>query len=233
MVSRSRMPPPSSIGTCSPTAATISRMTFSFLGRPAMAPLRSTMCSRRAPCSIQWRAIFTGSSEKTVADSIFPCCSRTQRPSFKSIAGMISKWKERRLRCPVRRSGTPANEVGEQLQACGLAFFRVELYGENIIAGHRAGKGHPVDARASGDGGVRGGRKVAVDEVKAASIADPRPKGMRLLLDHLVPAHVRNLEPRERESGDAPRKDAESGCITLVAVLEKHLQTDADAEKRL
>jgi hypothetical protein len=68
----------------------MSRITFSFLGRPAIAPLRSTMCRRLAPCAAQCFAIATGSSEKTVAVLMSPCFRRTQRPSFKSIAGMMS-----------------------------------------------------------------------------------------------------------------------------------------------
>ena len=37
------MPPPISIGTCSPIALMMARITFSFFGRPATAPFKSTM----------------------------------------------------------------------------------------------------------------------------------------------------------------------------------------------
>ena len=84
------MPPPIWIGVFSPTALIISRITFSFFGLPATAPFRSTMCRRRAPSADQCLAIATGSSENTVAESMRPCCKRTQWPSFRSIAGMIS-----------------------------------------------------------------------------------------------------------------------------------------------
>ena len=84
------MPPPSWICSCWPTAAITSRITFSFFGRPATAPFRSTMCRRFAPCAAQCLAIATGSSEKTVAEFMSPCFRRTQRPSFRSIAGMMS-----------------------------------------------------------------------------------------------------------------------------------------------
>ena len=50
----------------------------SFFGLPAKAPLRSTRCSRRAPCAIQCCAMAAGSSEKTVASSMAPCLRRTQ-----------------------------------------------------------------------------------------------------------------------------------------------------------
>src|SRR5581483_12426798 len=223
------MPPPSSIGSGSPTALMMSRITFSFLGRPAIAPFRSTMCRRFAPCASQCFAIATGSSENTVAESIRPCCSRTQRPSFKSIAGMIST--------DGGKSGTPAHEVGEKLQAGGLAFFRVELDGKNVIAGHRAGKGHPVDAGAGGERAIRGRGKVAVHEIEPAAVADSGPQRMRLLLDHLVPSHVRDLEAahlgRSGEARHAPRQHAEPRGVAFLRPLEEHLQADADAEEGL
>jgi hypothetical protein len=83
------MPPPSCTGISSPTTAVISRIASSFFGTPATAPLRSTRCSRLAPCSSQCWAIAAGSSENTVAVCISPCFRRTQLPSLMSIAGMI------------------------------------------------------------------------------------------------------------------------------------------------
>src|ERR687895_829095 len=182
MASRSRMPPPSWIATAAPTAATMSRITFSFFGRPAMAPLRSTMCSRLAPCAVQCRAIATGSSENTVAVLMSPCFRRTQRPSFRSIAGITST------------SGTPPHEVGEKLQAGGLAFFGVELDGKNIIPGDGTGKGLAIDARSCRGRRIARRGIVTVHEVEPGAIGDAVPKRMRLDLEHLVPAHVRNLE---------------------------------------
>src|SRR6185436_3631030 len=191
MVSRSRMPPPSWICSCWPTAATISRITFSFFGRPATAPFRSTTCRRFAPSAAQCLAIATGSSEKTVAVLMSPCFRRTQRPSFRSIAGMMStKCSEDALS---KRSGVPAQEVGEKSQAGGLAFFRVELDGENIILSHCAGKGRSVDAGRGGQRPVAGRGIVAVHEVEAAAIGDALPERVRLVLDHLVPPHVGDL----------------------------------------
>src|SRR6185369_4494046 len=61
---------PIEIGVASPTARMTSRMIFSFFGRPAIAPFKSTMCRRRAPSPDQCFAIATGSSENTVAVSM-------------------------------------------------------------------------------------------------------------------------------------------------------------------
>src|SRR5512138_2622057 len=171
------MPPPSWIGTCSPTAAITSRITFSFFGRPAIAPLRSTMCSRFAPCAAQCLAIATGSSEKTVAVLMSPCFRRTQRPSFRSIAGMMSTGVlETHL---WNGSGSPVHEVGEESQAGGLAFFRMELDGKNIIPGHRAGKGRSVDT--GGDDQRRVGRRriIAVHEIEARAVRNALPERVR------------------------------------------------------
>ncbi len=61
-----------------------------FTGRPVKAPLRSTMCSRRAPASTQRSATAKGSSEKTVSSSLRPWRRRTHLPSLRSMAGMTS-----------------------------------------------------------------------------------------------------------------------------------------------
>src|SRR5256885_12493553 len=149
----------------------MSRITFSFFGRPAMAPFRSTMWRRRAPSAAQCLAIATGSSENTVAVLMSPCFRRTQRPSFRSIAGMMSTavLDAFQGRC---NSGTPAHEVGEELQAGGLAFLGVELNGKNIIPGHGAGKGHAVQASRRREHAFGGRRIVAVHGIEAAPVAD-------------------------------------------------------------
>src|SRR6185503_2447366 len=168
------MPPPSWIATLSPTAAIMSRITFSFFGRPAMAPLRSTMCRRFAPCAAQCFAIATGSSEKTVALLMSPCFRRTQCPSFRSIAGMMSTGLGTTV-----ESGTPPHDVGEELQAGGLAFFGVELDGKNIIPGNGAGKGPAIDRAPRGQRCVARCRVVAVHEVEPAAVGDIRPQRVR------------------------------------------------------
>src|SRR5512134_428422 len=208
------MPPPSWIGTLSPTAAIISRITLSFLGRPAMAPFRSTTCRRRAPCAAQCFAIATGSSENTVAVFMSPCFRRTQRPSFRSIAGITST------------SGTPAHEVGEELQAGGLAFFRVELDRENVIPGDRAGKGRAVHASSRHHPGVAGRGIVAVHEIEAARIGDALPQGMRLCLEDFVPSHVRNLQSLDAEARHLAGQERKAGRGPFLGALEEHLQAE-------
>src|SRR5207253_9558125 len=60
------------------------------------------------------RAISTGLSENTVAVFISPCFRRTQRPSFRSIAGMMSTAvlvgkNQGRQRTKLERSCRPAD----------------------------------------------------------------------------------------------------------------------------
>src|SRR4029079_13765047 len=109
-----------------------------------------------------------------------PCLRRTQRPSFKSIAGMMSTGpgaaREDRSK---KESGTPPHEVGKELQAGGLAFFGVELDGKNIIPGHRAGKGPPVHRGAGGERWIARRGIVAVHEVEPAPHRETRAHTVR------------------------------------------------------
>jgi len=82
-----RNPPPTSTGM--PIARTMRSITAVCRGSPWNAPSRSTTCNCSAPCSRQASACATGSSAYTVTSSALPCRSRTQRPSFKSIAGRM------------------------------------------------------------------------------------------------------------------------------------------------
>ena len=68
-------------------------MAARFCGLPAKAPFKSTKCRRRAPCASQCAAMSAGLSLKVVTWSMSPCFRRTQCPSFKSMAGMISMVK--------------------------------------------------------------------------------------------------------------------------------------------
>ena len=103
IVAMSRMPPPSWQGTC--TAARIASTAGAFTGRPAKAPLRSTRCSQSQPAAAKAAACAAGSVPKTVALSISPRRSRTQAPSFRSIAGyrIIAGLRRMRGRCPLPR----------------------------------------------------------------------------------------------------------------------------------
>src|SRR3546814_17152268 len=96
-----------------------------------------------------------GSSEKMVASSRSPWRRRTQRPSFRSMAGMSSMmlW-------------IPINKIPVQTQTEVSAFFGMELYCENVSRCHSAGKAcavmaYPNSKRWIGRFGI-----VAVYEIK-------------------------------------------------------------------
>src|SRR5690606_13868735 len=245
MVSRSRMPPPSCTGSSSPTSSTMARIAASFFGLPANAPFRSTRCRRRAPRSTQWRAMAAGSSENTVASSISPCLRRTQWPSLRSMAGISSIWQF--LRSKVvwwrPRSGLPADEVCEQLQACAGTLLGMELDGKNIIPPHCTGKPRAVGGFGGPQGIVRRHDVVTMHEIEALAVVDTGPQRVsRVELRHFVPAHVRHLQMpaigglhagRVGKAHDPARQDAQARHIALLAALEEHLLADADTQEGL
>ena len=80
-----------------------------------------------------------------------------------------------------RRPGSSLDETGPQTGSAGPLR-------------RRTGKGrsvYPAMYLA-----LRRGRIVAVDEVEAAAVRDARPQRVRARRLHLVPAHVRHLQPR-------------------------------------
>src|SRR5690606_17253962 len=190
------MPPPSCTGTLPPTASTIDLIAASLRGRPATAPFRSTRWMRRAPCSTQWRAVAAGSSENTVSAFMSPCFRRTQRPSFRSMAGMrsigmVALGSGGGVRGAAARGlpghapvtggglGLPVNEVLVELQAVGRALLRMELGRENVIPRHRRGKAKPVLGLPDGERGTRRRGVETVDEVEVRPVGHARPDRVR------------------------------------------------------
>src|SRR5450631_182175 len=246
MVSRSRIPPPSCTGISSPMTLTTSRITDSFFGLPANAPFRSTMCSRPAPSSSQCCAIAAGSSENTVAECISPCFRRTQCPSLISIAGMMcmaavgSRPGERREVTEVTSGASvPGDEVGKQLETGAVTLLWMELHGKDISACNRASKRRWIIDAGGRQRTVIRHRVVAMCEIEAGCVSNALPKRVRPRLANAVPAHVRDLEPGAaridhrsvRETFHAAMQQAEAGSGPFLALVEKHLQSQADAEK--
>ena len=112
MVAKSRMPPPNCTGMSLATSARMDLMAGKFFGMPTNAPFKSTKCRRRAPCLSQCSAVSAGESENTVACSISPCFSRTQRPSFKSIAGISNILFPFAVRFQADRNSNRPSETG-------------------------------------------------------------------------------------------------------------------------
>src|SRR3954453_15890421 len=95
---------------------------------------------RAAPAACQRRAMPAGSSPYTVERSKSPCTSLTQRPPWRSIAGMTSNTRDGRHRLAAGARGAgrvdQADEVLVDLQADPGALFGVELGGEDVVVGH-------------------------------------------------------------------------------------------------
>src|SRR5438132_5505258 len=181
------MPPPSCTGTSESTAPMIAFTAASLRGLPATAPFKSTTWMRRAPFAAHCAAAFAGSVENTVADSMRPCSRRTQEPSFRSIAGMMS------MECGEESSGIPGDEVAEEGQPRDAAFLGMELRRENIIACDGRGKGVGIGGRRRGERRRRRLAVEAVHEIGAAAVCDAAPERVRYQLPYLVPPHVRDL----------------------------------------
>ena len=197
-------------------------------GAPSNAPSRSTTWSRRAPRSAQRRAIATGSSPKTVALSARPSTSRTQRPPWRSIAGMT-----------ITRAPPPAPPASRAKFARSRSPQPWLFSGWNWVPYSRsrttsAGKRSAVLA-------VRGphalrlerGRHlgvVRVHEVEVRARRDAREERQRPVVPEPVPAHVGHLEPG-REPAHHPGQDVEAlGVAELLALGEEELVAEADAE---
>ena len=67
------------------------------------------------------------------------------------------------------RSGQ-IHEIGQELQAGRLAFFRVKLGGEYVVAMDRAGEFAPVVRTSDNNGFVRRLGMIAVDEIEIGAV---------------------------------------------------------------
>lgn len=130
------------------------------------------------------------------------------------------------------------DEVGEEFQAIGLAFFGMELGGENVVAPDRGGKGSSVVGAGDDDLRVVGSRMEAVDEVEVGTGGDAFEQGAVGSDDvDLIPADLGDLEVGlgrgGLESDDGPLEDAEAegAGIEFLTPFEQGLVADADAEE--
>ena len=112
----------------------------------------------------------------------------------------------------------------------------MELRGEDVSAGHRAGKGQSVAGRCGFQPGLGRFHVIAVHEIEAAAVGNAVPQRVRTYLHYFVPAHVRHLEADgdsacRRKAAYPPGQEGKPRGIAFLAVLEQHLQADADAEE--
>ena len=106
----------------------------------------------------------------------------------------------------------------------------MELRGDDVVVRHDRRELDAVLRAPERVGGVGRVRVVGVDEVVVAPIGEPGGDRVRSCESHLVPADLGNAQP-VGEAADPPGEPAEAGGVPLLAVLEQHLEPDADPEE--
>jgi hypothetical protein len=137
--------------------------------------------------------------------------------------------------------GFQAKEVRQHDEPGRRTLFRVALQSEDVIPCDDAGKVDAIIGRGGDAACIFGFDEIAVHEIETGTVGDSPPQGVAAFLPDLVPSHVRHLEPHSgrvdhcgrRKAPDTSRQDTEPRDLALLAVLEEHLLTDADAEKGL
>lgn len=125
-------------------------------------------------------------------------------------------------------------EVFEEFEAEGLAFFGVELGGEEVSSADHGGEGEDVFGFGGDPGFVGGGDVIAVDKVEVGLVGNVGEEGLVAIDLEGIPAHVGDFDARGfGEAEDFSGDDAESFVFAVfVADVEEHLETEADAEER-
>ena len=143
----------------------------------------------------------TGSSENTVAVLMSPCFRRTQRPSFRSIAGMMSTT----VLYSRIKDASARNWRGVAGRRTG--FSRGGTDGKNIIPGHGAGKGAPYTQVAAVSARSRGAGSSCARNRSGWHRGCPA-RARAAVLPDLVPADVRNLQPRGGREARHPSRSS-------------------------
>src|SRR5499426_4845922 len=107
----------------------------------------------------------------------------------------------------------------------------MELYREDVIPGHRTGKGESVLAFPGCEVFFLRPEEISVAEVEAIRVANPPPDGVTRRLADAIPAHMRHLERPVRRLMQGlwrkvhhlPPENAEARGVALGAPLEQHL----------
>src|SRR4051812_164306 len=132
-----------------------------------------------------------GSSPYTVERSKSPCTSLTQRPPWRSIAGMISNTRDGRHGLTRGALGDQFDEILVDSEANAGAFLRVELGREDILVSDNRGEADAVVGLADDHRGINRIDVKRVHEVEVLVVRDAFEQGMRLRDPDRVPADVR------------------------------------------
>ena len=87
--------------------------------------------------------------------------------------------------------------------------------------------------RIGGDVLHRRRHRIRMDEIDIRPLGDPVKERTRFIENEIIPAHVRDLQPRLREMVHRPLDETEPvGLAEFVSFFKKHLHPEADPEKR-
>ena len=139
---------------------------------------------------------------------------------------------------PTTACGLASLQLGEVLQhaqAGRLALLRMELHGEKIVAPDPRAERGGIVGFGGDDRCVLRHDVIRVDEIEVRAVGDALEDRRAAVESQLVPAHVRHLVlARHVEPHDLARQDAEPFVLAVfVALVEQHLQAEADAQERL
>ncbi len=160
MVSRSRMPPPSCTGISSPITLTISRdreLVLRLARDRAVEVDQMQPLARPARASAGHRRRILGKHRRVVHLALLQAHAMAvldvDRGNDLHGGGETAErggtgLRTTRLRRARLAPSVPGNEIGEQLQAGAVAFFRMELRREDISPGNGASKRQRVVGRA-------------------------------------------------------------------------------------
>ncbi len=116
------------------------------------------------------------------------------------------------------------------MQAHALAFFGMELDADDVVASADRGVGLTVIGFAQDAGRVIGDAVIGMDEVEEGVFGQAAKNRVVLFKLHLVPADVRDVNSLWKPDNLAGQQSQAFVNAEFVALVEHHLQSDAEAD---
>ena len=120
-----------------------------------------------------------------------------------------------------------------------MAFFRMKLHGEYVLAGHRRGEPYAVLGCSCDIDRLSRIDIVAMHKIEPGVLINALPQRMQATLRHIVPPHVRDFQPDTCSISDwgKPAHSAWQNTQTcraaiFIAVIKQCLQSQANTQHR-
>src|SRR5260370_2362614 len=141
------------------------------------------------------------------------------------------------MRLAITASELEAAEVVEQAESRGAAFFEMELGGDDIVARDRGANRDAMVASGDRQRRVVGDWVIGVDEIEVSIVGNAAKHRMGPRLTHAVPSDLGDFERTavdgRRKARHASRDNSKAAGVVLLASIEQHLESHADAEEGL